>query len=76
VVKQDTRSLLVVTSCAAGLLVIAFDRLRQGIMDDKPNVRLVDSHPERDGRTHDLAKREKRKKEKRKKDHVSIYPQV
>ena len=40
---------------AAGLLVVALDRLRQVEVGDEAHVGLVDAHAERDGRDHDQA---------------------
>ena len=39
-----------VPSRATGLLLIVFDRLRHARVDHESDVRLVDPHPERDGR--------------------------
>ena len=42
-----------VASRAAGFLIIAFDVLRQIVMDHEADVRFVDAHPERDRRADD-----------------------
>ena len=51
-----------VTACTARFLVIGFDRFGHAGMGDEPDVRLVDTHPERNRRNdyHVLARHEPR----------------
>ena len=49
-VETDTLSFAAVTTCTACLLIVSFQTLRDVIVDHKTNVRLVDTHTERDRR--------------------------
>ena len=48
--KQHAFARQSVAAGAAGFLVVAFDVLRQVVMDDEADVRFVDAHAEGDGR--------------------------
>ena len=52
--QQQAVGVFAVAPGASDLLIIAFDVLRQIVMQNKANVRLIDAHAEGDGRHHDL----------------------
>ena len=51
--QQQAIARQAVASRASGFLIIAFDVLRQVVVNDPADVRLVDAHAERDGRADD-----------------------
>ena len=51
--QQHTFARQAIAAGAAGFLIIAFDVFRQVVVDHEADVRLVDAHAERDGRTDD-----------------------
>ena len=44
-----------ISTCAAGFLIVGFQRLRQVQVRNETHVRLVDAHAERNGCHHDQA---------------------
>ncbi len=53
-VERNALTFASVSSGASGLLIIAFDALRNVVMDDETHVRLVDSHSKGDGGDNDV----------------------
>ena len=45
----DALGILPVPACTPGLLIVSLDALRNVVMDDETDVRLVDTHAERNG---------------------------
>src|SRR3972149_3502542 len=52
--KEDTFALQPVSSCTPGLLIIPFNTLRQVIVNNIPDIRLVNAHSECDSSDDDF----------------------
>ena len=53
-IEQGAAGRVAVAARAAGFLIIALQIFRHIVVDDEPDVRLVDAHAEGVGRDHDL----------------------
>ena len=53
-IERDTHALTAVTTGTASLLIVAFQRLGDIIMDDETHIGFVDTHTEGDGGHNDV----------------------
>lgn len=53
-IKKYAFGILPITTRSSTLLIIIFQRFRQRMMNNKPNIRLINSHPKRDSGNNNL----------------------
>jgi len=53
-IKKDTMRLFLISTCPSTFLIIVFDTFRKSIMDNKPYIRFINTHPKRNSRYNHL----------------------